>query len=412
MKKIIIHAVLLISVLFTSAQEINYNQHIAPIINTHCVRCHHPSGIAPFSLLTFDDVASRAGFVQYVTSTRYMPPFKADNSFQHYKNENLLSDAEIEKIKGTRSSVIDEHNEALKAIPTSKSDLQIGMRNRFQMPELQKEEFRYFHLPLQNKEEKYIQTIRFVPGNKKLVHHSRLMIDTTGAIAGINGISESDTTVYQFQTKPLADPFLFGWVPGNDEISFPKGTGKKLYASSDFILNMHYAPTPVAAADSSSVQITYTDAPVTREVITLTLKEDQITNLPFLIQANKSPVFYMRTAPLEEDLSLISIMPHMHLLGKRFKSFAITPQGDVIPLVNIPDWDFNWQMTYVFKKFLKVPKGSIIYAEGQYDNTRNNPRNPSNPPIDVTYGWGTKDEMMNLVLYYVKYQEGDENIPL
>jgi hypothetical protein len=99
-------------------------------------------------------------------------------------------------------------------------------------------------------------------------------------------------------------------------------------------------------------------------------------------------------------------------LGKKFKAFAITPAGDVIPLVNIPEWDFNWQMTYVFKKFLKVPKGSIIYAEGQYDNTRNNPKNPSNPPIDVTYGWGTKDEMMNLIIYYVKYQVGDEDIPL
>lgn len=355
-----------------------------------------------------------------------MPPFKADNRFQHYKNENLLSDAEIEKIKLwvdagkpegkkiklSRPAVNDEHQEEINVPISPRLDLQLGMRNAFQMPVLQKEEFRYFHLPLQNKEETFIQTIRFTPGNKKLVHHSRLMIDTTGTIAGINGISESDSTVYQYQTKPLADPFLFGWVPGNDEISFPKGTGKRLYAGSDFILNMHYAPTPVAAIDSSSIQITFTDAPVTREVITLTLKEDQISNLPFVIQANQSPTFYMRTAPMEEDLSFISIMPHMHLLGKKFKAFAITPQGEVIPLVNIPEWDFNWQMTYVFKKFLKVPKGSVIYAEGQYDNSRNNPRNPNNPPIDVTYGWGTKDEMMNLVIYYVKYQDGDENTPL
>ena len=426
MKLIILHTFLFLLVLSSDAQEINYNQHIAPIIKTHCERCHHPSGIAPFSLQTYNEVASRGGFVEYVTSTRYMPPFKADNSFQHYKNENLLTDVEIEKIKKwvaagkpegkkvklSRPVETDEHQlEMIVSIP-GRSDLQLGMRNAFKIPEMQKEEFRYFHLPLQNKEEKFIQTIRFIPGNKKLVHHSRLMIDTTGSIAGINGISESDTTVYQYQTKPLADPFLFGWVPGNDEISFPRGTGKRLYAGSDFILNMHYAPTPIAASDSSSIQITYTDAPVTREVITLTLKEDQISNLPFVIQANKTPTFYMRTAPLEEDVSFISIMPHMHLLGKRFKAFAITPQGEVIPLVNIPDWDFNWQMTYVFKKFLKVPKGSVIYAEGQYDNTRNNPRNPNNPPIDVTYGWGTKDEMMNLVIYYVKYQEGDENTPL
>ena len=355
-----------------------------------------------------------------------MPPFKADNTFQHYKNENLLSDQEIamikqwvdagkpegKKVKKTIPQKVDEHQSDLTIAPAIQPDIQLGMKAPFRVPEMQKEEFRYFHLPLQNSEEKFIQTIRFVPGNKKLVHHSRLMMDTTGAIAGINGISESDTAVYQYQTKPLADPFLFGWVPGNDEIHFPRGTGKKLYKGSDFILNMHYAPTPVPASDSSSIQLTYANEPVTREVVTLTLKEDQISNLPFLIPANKTPSFYMRTAPLEEDLSFISIMPHMHLLGKRFKAFAITPAGDVIPLVNIPDWDFNWQMTYVFKKFLKVPKGSVIYAEGQYDNTSSNPRNPNRPPVDITYGWGTKDEMMNLVIYYVKYQEGDENIDL
>jgi len=426
LKFIFIYLFLSWFVLSALAQQINYHQHIAPIIRTHCLRCHHPAGIAPFSLETFEDVASRGGFVQYVTSTRYMPPFKADNTFQHYKNENLLSDLEIEKItqwvaagkpagkriKASHPEVADEHQKSLVVSAPVQSDLRIGMRNTFHMPEMQKEEFRYFHLPLQNKEEKFIQTIRFIPGNKKLVHHSRLMIDTTGAIAGINGISESDTSIYQYQTKPLADPFLFGWVPGNDEISFPKGTGKRLHAGSDFILNMHYAPTPVPAKDSSSIQLTYVDAPIIREVITLTLKEDQISNLPFIIPANKIPTFYMRTLPLEEDVSFISVMPHMHLLGKKFKAFAITPAGDVIPLVNIPEWDFNWQMTYVFKKFLKVPKGSIIYAEGQYDNTRNNPKNPSNPPIDVTYGWGTKDEMMNLIIYYVKYQVGDEDIPL
>ena len=160
---------------------------------------------------------------------------------------------------------------------------------------------------------------------------------------------------------------------------------------------------------STSIRIQFSDKPVEREVITLTLKEDHISNSPFIIKANSSPTFYMRSSLIEEDISLISIMPHMHLLGKRFKAFAISPSGDLIPLVNIPDWDFNWQMTYTFQKYIHVPKGSVIYAEAQYDNTKANPRNPNYPPQDVGYGWGTKDEMMNLVLYYVQYRAGDEN---
>lgn len=358
-----------------------------------------------------------------------MPPFKADNSFQHYKNENILTQDEIQLIqdwiaggmqKGKRNIApqTDQHAlvETANIVFSSKVDsnekISIGMKQRFVLPEKGKEEFRFFHVPLNNKDEKYIQSIRFIPGNKKLVHHSRVMTDTSGTTSGLDGLSESDTAIYQYQTKPLADPFLFGWVPGNDQITFPEGTGKKLYPGTDFIFNMHYSPSPVIVSDSSSIQIQFSNKPADREVITLTLKEDQISNLPFIIKANTSPVFYMRSAMIDEDISLISIMPHMHLLGKRFKAFAVTPEGDLIPLVNIHDWDFNWQMTYTFRNYIRVPKGSVIYAEAQYDNTSQNQRNPNLPPKDVGYGWGTKDEMMNLIIYYVQYREGDEHIKL
>lgn len=422
----------LVSILFTcqiSAQEVTYHEDIEPIITTHCTPCHQPNNVAPFSLLTYEDVAPRAKFIGHVTKTKYMPPFKADNSFQHYKNENILTPDEIQLIqdwvaggmvKGKKNAkpIHDLHASNTDITSTlhpegNKSEsLKIGMQQSFVLPEKGKEEFRFFHIPLNNQIEKYIQSIRFIPGNKKLVHHSRVMSDTSGTTAGLNGLSESDTAIYQYQTKPLADPFLFGWVPGNDQIVFPEGTGKKLYPGTDFIFNMHYSPSPIIVSDSSSIHIQFADKPAEREVVTLTLKEDNISNLPFVIKANTSPVFYMRSEMIEEDFSLISIMPHMHLLGKRFKAFAVTPGGDLIPLINIPDWDFNWQMTYTFKNYIYVPKGSVIYAEAQYDNTQQNPRNPTHPPKDVGYGWGTKDEMMNLVIYYVKYKAGDEKIEL
>jgi len=412
-----------------SAQEVNYHEHIEPIITTHCTRCHQPNNVAPFSLLTYDDVSPRAKFIGHVTKTKYMPPFKADATFQHYKNENTLTPDEIQLIqdwvagglaKGKRNSkkipdvhaVTSDMASETNHVNHKTESLDIGMQQRFILPEKGKEEFRFFHIPVNNKTEKYIQSIRFIPGNKKLVHHSRVMTDTSGTTAGIDGLSESDTAIYKFQTKPLADPFLFGWVPGNDQIVFPEGTGKKLFPGTDFIFNMHYSPSPIIVSDSSSIHIQFAEKPAEREVVTLTLKEDNISNLPFVIKANTSPIFYLRSAMIEEDVSLISIMPHMHLLGKRFKAFAVTPGGDLIPLVNIPDWDFNWQMTYTFKNFIYVPKGSVIYAEAQYDNTQQNPRNPTHPPKDVGYGWGTKDEMMNLVIYYVKYRAGDEKIEL
>ena len=102
-------------------------------------------------------------------------------------------------------------------------------------------------------------------------------------------------------------------------------------------------------------------------------------------------------------------MPHMHLLGKSIKAFAITPENDVINLIKIDKWDFNWQMTYQFKKLLKIPANSLLLVEATYNNTTANPANPNYPAQDVGYGWGTKDEMLNLVMYYVPYQSNDEN---
>lgn len=410
------------------AQEVTFHQHIKPIIQTHCIRCHQEGGLGPFPLQSYEDVSLRAKFIRYVTGTRYMPPFRANESFQHYKNLNVLSKEEIKLIddwvqsgspEGKKSRkkaqiIKDLHefeNPSLSTFAAINSDT-LSMQKKFLIPGLGEEEFRYFYIPFNNEKARYLKSVSFIPGNRKLVHHSRIMCDTTGSIAGIDGISEKDPNVYAFQTKPLADPFLFGWVPGNDRIEFPAGTGKKILPGTNFILNMHYAPTPIPDGDSSRIILEYCMDSVEREVQTLTFKEDQISNLPFIIKANSSPVFYMRSAPMEEDMSLISILPHMHLLGKSFRAFAVTSDGDAIPLVDVPEWDFNWQMTYAFEHYIKIPKGSVIYAEARYDNTTSNPKNPNIPIKDVGYGWGTKDEMMNLVIYYVSYKDGDEKIKL
>jgi hypothetical protein len=98
------------------------------------------------------------------------------------------------------------------------------------------------------------------------------------------------------------------------------------------------------------------------------------------------------------------------LLCKNFKVYAITPDGDFLPILSIPQWNFNWQMNYQFPHLTKLPKGSIIFGEADYDNTKNNLRNPFFPSKKTTYGWGTNNEMMNLIFEYVPYQNGDEKI--
>ena len=405
--------------------KVTYAEHIRPILQQHCTGCHRPNDIAPFSLQTYNDAAPRAGFIEHVTFTKYMPPWRADSSFSHFKNENYLSEQEIQLIKqwvadGRERGKLKKKEEKQfiedkAVVPSNVNEVdrkRFSMQQAYQIPGDGKEQFRFFHIPFDNQDSLYVASIQFIPGNKKLVHHSRVMTDTTLSLAGLNGMSADDTATYKYQTKPLSDPFLFGWVPGNDRIRFPSNTSKVFYPHTDLLLNIHYAPSPILDKDSSMVEIEFLKIPQQREIQTITITEDYISNQPFFIKSNQVKKFYMKYDPLPDDISLISIMPHMHLLGKSFRAFAITPDGELVKLIHIPSWDFNWQMSYTFKNYVKLPKGTIIYAEGEYDNTSSNPRNPNTPIKDVKLGWGTKDEMMNLVLYYVKYQEGDENIPL
>ena len=397
------------------AQTPTYHRDIQPIITQHCAMpCHHPGGVGPFSLLTYEDVAKRAKFVAKVTQIRYMPPFPADRTFQHYANERSLSDNEINLIQawvkggmpvGSSSKQLYRQlpnaNRQL-LLPTGIPDLVLRMTKPYAIKGDGREDFRYFHIPTNLIQDVWVQAIEFVPGNRKLLHHSRLMVDTTATMAGIDGMAEDDPRVNSFQKTPLADEFLYGWVPGNDRVTFPPGSAKRLRAGSDLIVNIHYAPSGKADTDQSEIRLYFAKTPVIREVKTLTITENNISNQPFLIPANEKKTFFVQFGPLPDTVRLLSVMPHMHWLGKTVKAFAITPDGEAVNLIKIDDWDYNWQMTYTFQQPLTLPKGTVLIAEATYDNTATNPLNPNRPPKDVPYGWNSTNEMMNLVFYFIR----------
>jgi len=401
------------------SKKVTFYQDIEPIIHTNCTPCHQPGKIGPFSLITYQDVAKRAKHIGEVTWSRYMPPWTADRSFQSFANERGLSEKEIETIQAWITNGLPEGKPKKKPTPIAHGpnpprppDLSLTMQKPFHIPGNNTEQFRFFSIPTQLPTDTYLEAIEFVPGNSQFVHHSRVMADTTNAIRGIDGMSEDDPHVHEYHDKPLADEFMYGWVPGNFPVFFPKGTAKKLHARTDLVVNIHYAPTSTPQTDQSTVNLYFAKSPVEREVKTLTLTENQISNQPFYLPANTKPTFYMSSGVLPEDISLISILPHMHVLGKRFKAFAVLPGGDIVNLIKIDQWDFRWQTMYQFNSLLHLPKGSVILAEATYDNTAENPENPSRPPRDVGYGWNTTDEMMNLVMYYVQYKPGDEKVTM
>jgi len=200
---------------------------------------------------------------------------------------------------------------------------------------------------------------------------------------------------------------------GNKPRYYPEGLGQMLHAGSDLVMQMHYAPSSVDETDLSSVNLFFADEgeQVDR------LVQDRImlpSDLPggffnFTLQPEETKSFH-GTWFVNQEISLMGLSPHMHLLGTDWEVYIEKPDGTRENLISIPEWDFNWQGAYYFPKFVVAPFGSVIHAIAGYDNTSENVNNPSNPPKFVTWGENTDDEMYYLPLFYVPYQDGDEDV--
>ena len=174
---------------------------------------------------------------------------------------------------------------------------------------------------------------------------------------------------------------------------------------------MHYGPNAADESDQTELNVFFTEGPVEREVETGIMGPWNLDE-PFVIPANQVKVFHGEY-PIWNDISLINIVPHCHLIGASWEVFATSADGnDTIPLISIPEWDFNWQGFFTFPTLTKIPAGYTIEAIAAYDNTADNPFNPSNPPQNVFYGDNTEDEMFFVFVDYVPYEEGDEDISL
>lgn len=392
-----------------SGQTLTFYKNIQPIILENCTPCHQPGKAGPFNLITYSDVANKADFIVYVTRTRYMPPWQADPTYQTYMNERRLSDEEIALIQTWVAQGKQEGDKPANTklepssgpYPDRKPDLSFSMKEPFAIAGDAKDDYRFFNIPTHLEDDVYLEAIEFIPGNKRLVHHSRIMTDTSHMVRNIEGLSANDSAILAFNKYPPLDRFLYGWVPGNFPIFFPPGTGKKINKGVDLILNIHYAPSSVSETDQSTINMYLAKGKVKNEVKTITVTEDHIVNQRFFIPRNTAPRFEA-AYPIESEIEVIAVMPHMHYLGKTFKAYALSPEKKEIPLIRINNWDFNWQSSYQFKDLITIPKGSLLIVEASYDNTAGNPANPTFPPKDVTYGWNTTSEMMNLVLYYIE----------
>lgn len=428
---------------------------IAPIIHKNCTPCHRDDNIAPFRLISFLDVKRRASMVKYVTETRFMPPWPADAGYSHFIGEKVLTDVEIKTIArwveqgmpaGDTSTVkVPQYVE--KAFTNRKPDLVVAMDKSYTIKGDNSDNFLVMRLPYQIAKDTFVKFIEFVPGNRRVIHHmnGNLLSYAPGAkknlYDGARWVRESWTGGEEGRVKlgmvseihqklgipnddgsyPAMTYSVSNYLPGSIPQMYPDGIGGyKLSANGAFYLNdMHYGPTPIDEKDSSYFNIYFDSKPPQRptgEFILGTLSSGgkAPVNPPLIVPANTIKQFKAERV-IDTDISLLTVIPHMHLIGKSFKAYALTPAGDTIRLIKINNWDFRWQYSYTFPKMVKIPKGSRIVAEGVYDNTAQNVNNPYSPPREIRERDGsmrTTDEMFQFICVFVNYKPGDENISL
>ncbi len=393
--------------------EVTYHRDALPILQNHCQQCHRPGEVGPFSLMTYRQAVNWAADIKEFTQTRRMPPWKATEGGP-FHNERKLTDRELATLAAWADGNTPEGDprdappprKFLAGWQLGQPDLVLTVSDDYQLGPSGRDVFRCFVLPTGLTEEKHVAAIEVRPGNARIVHHTLLFVDTSGTGRRLekeakdkprkeddpHGPTELDKGPGYSTSMGvgfLPSGALGGWAPGQLPRYLPEGTGIRLSKGSDVVMQVHYHRNGRLEKDRTSIGIYFAKKKVERPYQGGVLSGGFLFTIP--AGAERHPL--KGTSWATADCELHSIMAHMHLLGKEIKVTMTTPEGKKQTLLNITDWDYNWQESYFFKEPVRVKSGTRFDVEAIYDNSLKNPNNTFNPPRAVTFGEQTTNEM-------------------
>jgi hypothetical protein len=373
---------------------------VLPVLQQHCQSCHRPGGIAPLSLMTYEQARTEARSIVFVTESRRMPPWFADRSIGNFSNDPSLKLKEIELFGAwlaANAPAGDPHD----APPPRKWDIwNIPLPDAvFKMPkpvEIPVDgdiQYTYEIVHTNFTEPKWIQLSEICPSSPANVHHAVVYIRPPGskwlehAPIGVP-FTAADMTDESSKRDALwtdAD-ILLVYAPGSSPDRWPPGMAKFVPAGSDLVFQIHYVTQGVATTDQTEIGLIFAKEPPKQRVLTL-----QLTNDHFVIPPGADDFRVEARGTLPNDAMLLSFFPHMHLRGKRFE-YHIVGKELSFPLLLVK-WDFHWQLSYQLAEPLPLAAGTELQAVAWYDNSKANPHNPD-PSAAVRWGNQTYDEMM------------------
>jgi peroxiredoxin len=367
---------------------VTYSKHIAPILNQRCVECHRKGEIAPFELTSYQQASGWAAMIAEVVEEGRMPPWHADPKHGKFVNERRLPPADKKLIQDWVAAGAPEGDPRdLPKPPTfpetgwqlpRKPDAVVAMRST--PVDVQAEgavRYQYFIANPGFKEDKWVEAVQVLPGNRAVVHHILVFAISPNGAAAVQALGGG------------IQGFLAAYVPGLRPLPYPEGMAKRVPAGSQLVFQVHYTPNGSKQKDLSKIAFLFTDpAKIKHEVKTVSANQRRLAIPP---GADNHKV--EATKVLGADAQLLTFMPHMHVRGKSFFYEVIYPDGKKETLLDVPHYDFNWQTAYRLAEPKKLPAGAKIHCIAAYDNS---PGNLSNPDPTKTVRWGdqTWQEMM------------------
>jgi len=364
---------------------------VEKIFRAHCTDCHQSGGYAPFSVVPYENARRHARMIAEVVDERRMPPWSASPAYGHFANDPSLATADIERIKqwvatGTPAG---EVAKALPPIPPrpqwdiGKPDVvyetePADIAAEGQMP------YRYVRIPTHLTEDRWVDATQIISTSPQVVHHVLIFIeDNAPAPAGAVRPWTPDSD----QGGGLNGSFSTTMAAGRGLV-YPPGRAKLLPAGATIVMQIHYTPDGTPHQSKTMLGLHFAKQPPTEPVDSRSL-----ANVTFMIPPGDPAHVVTATKVLLRDATLFSLRPHMHLRGKSFRYIAEFPDGSQEVLLDVPKWDFEWQVEYILAKPRFLPKGTRLRAVATYDNSKDNKNNPD-PTKSVFFGLQSTEEMM------------------
>jgi Tetratricopeptide repeat len=383
----------------TTASPVTFSKDVAPIVFSKCVTCHRPSGSAPFSLLTYDEVKGRAPQIAAAVERRAMPPWPPEPGHGEFTGNRRLSDLQIATIRRwVEDGAIEGDPSLLPLRPSWSGRWQLGepdlvlQTGAYTLRATGDDMYRNFVLPIPGRETRYVKAWEFLPGNTRVVHHATMQFDTAGSSRELDALDPEpgyEGLIAHSVASP--DGFFLDWGPGHSPYVAPDGMAWPIRPCTDLVMMLHLRPSGRIETLEGTLGLYFSKEPPAR---TPTLVRLTRQNLDIPPGQARYPVIDSVTLPV--DVDVYTVQPHAHYLAREVKGFANLPDGTQRALIYIRDWNFDWQGVYRYASPVRLPAGTTIRMEYVYDNSGGNPRNPHSPPRRVTYGQRTTDEMAEL----------------